>query len=196
MRRARGHERADRERRRNRDGASPRHDLRSDRRPGADPVHRAQRLRRGQGDRRGVAGAAWRRDATGCLWTASSPPCARPAPTCSRNTRRRAWAASRSISSSAEGRPPNLECLGEAPFEDRKGVKFRGWKSLDFLGFFSSESSLFNRLRAIFVGNIFVALLVVRAALAGPARRFALPSIALFPMRPKHSFLKPSAFVR
>jgi L-serine dehydratase len=25
------------------------------------PVHRAQRLRRGQGDRRGVAGAAWRR---------------------------------------------------------------------------------------------------------------------------------------
>ncbi len=58
-----GHERADRERRRDRDGASPRHDLRSDRGAGADPVHRAQRLRRRQGDRRGVAGDAWRRDA-------------------------------------------------------------------------------------------------------------------------------------
>ncbi len=56
-----GVERADRERGRDRDGASPRHDLRSGRRAGPDPLHRAQRLRRGQGDRGGVAGAARRR---------------------------------------------------------------------------------------------------------------------------------------
>ena len=41
---ARGHERADRERRRNRHGASPRDDLRSGRRARADPLHRAQRF--------------------------------------------------------------------------------------------------------------------------------------------------------
>ena len=95
LRRARRLERADRERRRDRDGASPRHDLRSDRRPGADPVHRAQRLRRRQGDRRRLARAARRRDSTAFRWTASSPPCARPAPTCSRSTRRRALGGSR-----------------------------------------------------------------------------------------------------
>ena len=60
-RRARRLERADRERRRNRHGAPPRHDLRSGGRPRPDPLHRAQRLRRDQGDRRGVAGAARRR---------------------------------------------------------------------------------------------------------------------------------------
>ena len=52
-------------------GASPRHDLRSDRRPGADPLHRAQRLRRGQGGHRRVAGAARRRHAIASRSTAS-----------------------------------------------------------------------------------------------------------------------------
>ena len=93
------------------------------------------------------------------------------------------------------GGPPNLECLGEPPSGHEKGSN-QGLEKLGFPWILSSKSSLFNWLRAIFVGNIFVALLVVRAALAGPAGRFALPSIALFPMRPKHSFLKPSAFVR
>ncbi len=60
-----GTQRADRERGRDRHGAPPRHDLRSRRRPGADPLHRAQRLRRGQGDRRRLAGAARRRRAQG-----------------------------------------------------------------------------------------------------------------------------------
>ena len=92
LRRARRLERADRERRRDRDGAPPRHDLRPDRRAGADPLHRAQRVRRRQGDRRRLARAARRRHATASRSTASSPPCARPAPTCSRSTRRRAWA--------------------------------------------------------------------------------------------------------
>ena len=91
LRRARRLERADRERGRDRDGASSRHDLRSDRRPRADPVHRAQRLRRRQGDRRRLARAARRRDSIGFPSTASSPPCARRGPTCSRSTRRRAW---------------------------------------------------------------------------------------------------------
>jgi L-serine dehydratase len=52
-----GGQRADRERGRDRHRAPPRHDLRSDRRAGADSLHRAQRHGRDQGDHRGVAGA-------------------------------------------------------------------------------------------------------------------------------------------
>jgi L-serine dehydratase len=46
----------DRERGRNRHRTPPRHDLRPDRRPGADPLHRAQRHGRDQGHHRGLAG--------------------------------------------------------------------------------------------------------------------------------------------
>jgi L-serine dehydratase len=52
-----------RKRRRDRHGASPRTDLRSGRRAGADPVHRAQCHRVGAGDQRGAHGAARRRHA-------------------------------------------------------------------------------------------------------------------------------------
>ena len=45
------HERADRERRRDRHGAQPRAHVRSDPRAGADSLHRAQRDGRGEGDR-------------------------------------------------------------------------------------------------------------------------------------------------
>ena len=58
-----GTERAGRERGRDRHGAQPRADLRSDRRPGADALHRAQRHGRGEGDQRRAPGAARRRHA-------------------------------------------------------------------------------------------------------------------------------------
>ena len=54
----------DRERRRDRHGASPRPDLRPDRRTGADPLHRAQRHGRDQGHQRRAPGAARRRHAS------------------------------------------------------------------------------------------------------------------------------------
>ncbi len=56
-------------------------DLRPGRRPGADPVHRAQRDGRGQGDQRRPDGAARRRHAPRVASTRSSRPCARPART-------------------------------------------------------------------------------------------------------------------
>ena len=52
------------QRRGNRAGAPSRHDLRPDRRAGPGAVHRAQRLRRREGDQRGVAGAVRRREAS------------------------------------------------------------------------------------------------------------------------------------
>ncbi len=55
----------DRERRGNRHGAQPRPDLRPDRRPGADSLHRAQRHGRGEGDQRLAHGPARRRQAPG-----------------------------------------------------------------------------------------------------------------------------------
>ena len=69
---------------------------------------------------------------TASRWTASSPRCARPAPTCSRSTRRRVSAASRSISSSAEGgRGPDLESLGGCP-RTAKRVRIQGLEKLGF----------------------------------------------------------------
>ena len=58
---ARRHPRAGRERRRDRRRAQPRADLRPGRRPGADPVHRAERDRLGQGDHRRPDGRPRRR---------------------------------------------------------------------------------------------------------------------------------------
>ena len=91
-----------RERRRNRHGTQPRPDLRPDRRPGADPVHRAQRDGRGQGDQRQPHGPARRRQAQGRRSTRSSRPCATPAATCRTSTRKPPAAGWRSTSSSAD----------------------------------------------------------------------------------------------
>ena len=85
-------ERAGRERRRDRDGASPRHDLRSGRRPRPDPLHRAQRLRRRESHRRRLPRPPRRRPPPRFPRQRHQRPCARPGPTCSRNTRRRALA--------------------------------------------------------------------------------------------------------
>jgi anthranilate/para-aminobenzoate synthase component I/L-serine deaminase len=63
-RRAGRHQRADRERRRDRHGAQPRPHLRPDRRAGADPLHRAQRHGRGEGHQRLAHGPARRRQST------------------------------------------------------------------------------------------------------------------------------------
>ena len=75
------HPRAGRERRRDRHGAQPRPHLRPGRRARADPVHRAQRHRVGQGDHRGAHGDARRRLARRLASTRSSRRCARRAPT-------------------------------------------------------------------------------------------------------------------
>ena len=72
-------------------GAQPRHDLRSHRRPGADPLHRAQRHGRGESRPRLPHGDARRRTSTKSRSTRSSAPCTRPASTCSRATRRPRW---------------------------------------------------------------------------------------------------------
>ena len=58
-----------RERRRDRHGAQPRPDLRPDRRPGADPLHRAQRHGRDQGHQRQPHGHAAATASTACRWT-------------------------------------------------------------------------------------------------------------------------------
>ena len=55
----------DRERRGNRHGTQPGPDLRPDRRPGADSLHRAQCNGRGEGDQCLAHGDAWRRQAQG-----------------------------------------------------------------------------------------------------------------------------------
>ncbi len=57
------------ERRRDRDGAQPRADLRPGRRPGADPVHRAQRGGLGQGDHRQPGWRCAATVSTRCRWT-------------------------------------------------------------------------------------------------------------------------------
>ena len=73
--------RAGRERRRDRPRAPSRDDLRSGRRARPDPLHRAQRLRRGEGGDRRVAGAARATAPTPCRSMSASRPCARPAAT-------------------------------------------------------------------------------------------------------------------
>ena len=100
-----GTHRPGRERGRDRHGAQPRPDLRPDRRPGPDPLHRAQRHGRGQGDQRRSAWPCAATASTGSRSTRSSRPCATPARDMADevqgNRRAAAW---RSTSSSAEPR--------------------------------------------------------------------------------------------
>ena len=85
----------DRERGRDRHGAQPRPDLRSDRRPGADPLHRTQRDGRGEGDQRLAHGAARRRQAQGLARQGHQDHARHRAATCRTSTRKPRAAASR-----------------------------------------------------------------------------------------------------
>ena len=75
---ARWHAQPGGERRRDRDGTQPRPDLRSGRRPRADPVHRAQRGRQRQGDHRAAGSRCAATAPTTSRSTRSSRRCARP----------------------------------------------------------------------------------------------------------------------
>jgi hypothetical protein len=91
--------------------------------------------------------------------------------------------ASRSISSSAEGRAAgNLESLREPPFGGEKG-QTKGLEELGFLWILSSESRLFNGLQAIF-GEIFYAPLPGRRPdVTGSHRAVRFAGHAVFPTR-------------
>ena len=89
--------------------------------PRADPVHRAQRLRRGQGDRRGVAGAARRRDAPRLARQRRrhhAPDRRRHAVEVQGDELGRARGQFRRV---LRAEPRDLECLGEPPFGHEKG---------------------------------------------------------------------------
>ena len=137
-----------------------------------------QRLRRGQGDRRGVAGAARRRAPPGLFGQHRrhhAPDWGRHAVEVQGDEPGRARGQFRGVLRSG---PLDLDCLGEAPIGDEKGSN-QGLEKLGFPWILSSELSFFNNLRAIFCENIFATLPGHR----GGARR-CLPGVRCDTMSP------------
>ena len=122
-----------------------------------------------------IAAARWRCTATArtaSRSTASSRPCARPAPTCSRSTRRRAGRARGQLRRVLRAGRRSWIVLAGPPFRRRKRSKLGVGKAR--IPWILSSIETYQWVTVIFRGIFSLPFLVVRAALVGSVGRLSL----------------------